>query len=113
MEEMIPKDFYGEALMSGWQMSTTFQQGGLTIRRPSEPAPTVIAMATQPSCRPIVITRLRTGTISARVLTLDAIAALQSFPNDYDWGTSIPTALRTIGNAVPPKLMTKIIEANL
>lgn len=113
MEEMVPKDFHGQALMSGWQMTTNFRDGGLTIRRPSEPAPTILAKATQPSCRPIIITRLRTGKIFARVLSLEAIAALQSFPDNYDWGLSDATALRTIGNAVPPKLMAKIIEANL
>ena len=63
--------------------------------------------------RPLVVTKAKAGDHpTVKLLTLEAMAALQSFPSNYQWGGSQVKALEAIGNAVPPLLMQRVIEAN-
>ena len=107
---LIPSDFVGYALMTGWK-NLNFKNA-LTIRRPMQPAPTLLAGMTQPSLRPYIIHRNWHGDVKAQVLDREHMAALQGFPSDYDWGSDRVAAFRGIGNAVSPLLMQQVLQAN-
>jgi site-specific DNA-cytosine methylase len=110
MAAMVPEGFTGRLLASGWHQYTGRGRAGLTLRRPNEPAATLTAKASQPSLRPMIV-EWRYD-VEARVLDVPHLAALQSFPSDYNWGDNPTTAIAAIGNSVAPLLMQKIVEAN-
>ena len=109
LRAMIPNNFSGTALMSGWNQYTGEGRSGLTIRRKDRPSPTLLAKMTQPSMRPMIIEKY--FETKACVLDIPQMAALQSFPN-YQWGIDPTKAREAIGNAVPPLVMQQVIEAN-
>lgn len=111
MVAMVPEGFTGRLLASGWHQQGARGAFGLTLRRPTEPAATLTAKASQPSLRPMII-EWNGDDVEARVLDVAHLAALQSFPPDYLWGDNPTTAIAAIGNSVAPLLMQKIIEAN-
>ena len=108
MIAMLPKNRKETALMSGFHQYTGRGQSGLTVRKPSEPSPTLLAKFTQPSCTPLIVD----VDGSAKVLGVNHMAALQSFPKECKWGDSDTTAKMAIGNAVAPQMMAKIIQSN-
>jgi DNA (cytosine-5)-methyltransferase 1 len=108
MIAMIPDSHDGTALMSGFHQYTGRGQGGLTVRKPSQPSPTLLAKFTQPSCSPLIVDGCR----NAKTLGVEHMAALQSFPRECKWGNNPSTAKMAIGNAVAPKMMQAIITAN-
>jgi DNA (cytosine-5)-methyltransferase 1 len=46
-----------------------------------------------------------------RALDYRCLARLQSFPNDYKWGSSSGKNCKAIGNAAPPLLVQRVIES--
>lgn len=94
-----------------------------TVRRLSEPSPTVTAHWL---CRPCVTPRafivdgtgVPTSTTNAWLehssvvaLTPRAQARLQTFPNTYQLPSITSLASRVVGNAVPPLMAQKLLEA--
>lgn len=79
-----------------------------TTRRDEQPSFTVCASFGDKGTVP------RAG-IEGRVvkLSMGALADLQSFPSTYQLPASKTLASKIIGNAVPPLLMQRVIEANL
>jgi DNA (cytosine-5)-methyltransferase 1 len=82
-----------------------------TIREADTPAMTIQAGVNR---RPITTPAVNHGGGQARVvrLTPRALARLQSFPDTYILPDDRRVAGRIVGNAVPPLLMQRIIEAN-
>jgi site-specific DNA-cytosine methylase len=80
----------------------------MTVRDCDEPASTVDAMriTKHPRCA-----WLPTGRVVA--MTPRCLARFQSFPDSYILPNSNSLACRVIGNAVPPLLYQKVIEAQL
>lgn len=101
------------ALATGFHQYVGRGRSGLTIRKYWQPSPTLLSNMQQPTMRPHVLTRGYSGHVYAYVLSLEHMAALQTFPFDYKWGNKLTAAYSAIGNAVSPRMMQLIIEANL
>lgn len=99
----LPSAIYGTHFCCGWEKSrvaTRIPQG--------RPAPTITTTMDRPSKLPWVFT---SGLMKeAMIADVSALAALQSFPDDYQWGDSLPAARQAIGNACPPLLVQRIVE---
>lgn len=79
--------------------------GDLRIVDAEDPSPTATAMANQHPMR----AWLSQGKVVA--LTVRALARLQSIPDSYQLPEKNALGCRIVGNAVPPLLMCRIIEA--
>jgi DNA (cytosine-5)-methyltransferase 1 len=91
MERRLDELDYGDSLYDNYSSSW---------RRlfPDRPAPTIKENHGAPFVHP---TEPRVGTVRE-------CAKLQSFPDDFEFKGSKSTQLKTVGNAVPPKLAEKI-----
>jgi DNA (cytosine-5)-methyltransferase 1 len=114
MMAMLPWHSFEQSLLTGFH--NTASDRGLTFRARSQPSPTLTAGMNRPSLQPRIVSRDVSGddsSVRSYLLGTEHMAALQSFPADFRWGDNPTTAKRAIGNAVPPLLMQRIVEANL
>ena len=104
-DSFVPKAF----LVDDQHAGTPDENGerGLTIRRDNEPIHTVSATQMKRSIR----AWLSQGRVVA--MTPRCLARFQSFPDDYILPASNKLACQVIGNAVPPLLYQRVIEAQL
>jgi DNA (cytosine-5)-methyltransferase 1 len=110
MSAMLPSEPFSKALFTGFK-NQNFEQN-LTRRARSLPSPTILSSMNRPTIQPWIVSRADDRSIKARCLDTIHMAVLQSFPADFQWGDNPPAAKSAIGNAVPPLLMQRIIEAN-
>jgi DNA (cytosine-5)-methyltransferase 1 len=85
-------------------MSSTEQRSS-TIRYYDQPIFTIKASDRDPRAR------LESGQVIQ--LNLDCLAALQTFPKDYRFGSKVEITRKIIGNAVPPLMFSEVVKAAL
>jgi DNA (cytosine-5)-methyltransferase 1 len=85
-------------------MSSTEQRSS-TIRYYDQPIFTIKASDRDPRAR------LESGQVIQ--LNLDCLAALQTFPKDYQFGSKVEITRKIIGNAVPPLMFSEVVKAAL
>jgi DNA (cytosine-5)-methyltransferase 1 len=113
LQAALPNEPIPGCLVTGFKDASGNFSRPLTIRRKSQPSPTLLANMNRPSLLPWVIVSTRRGLQSAKRLTVPHMSALQGFPIGYQWGDNVTRSLESIGNAVSPPVMCAIALANI
>lgn len=79
------------------------------VLHPDKPCKTIIC--TYATCPRLFIglRNVNIGKYWLRCLNIEELAQIQSFPKDYKWNGNTGEIIKQIGNAVPPRLIEKII----
>lgn len=93
----------GEVARGAWKMRAN-KQTNAAVRGADEPAPTITGGHDTGD-------RVWISETGAVRVTVEEAAILQTFPKDYPWRGSLTSQFQQIGNAVPPLLAQRILEA--